>query len=61
MPTQPEPQKKQSGVSGLALVAGLFIGMGAGFLTDELVAGIFLGMGGGFLGMAILRIKLGEW
>ena len=61
MSPQSEQPKKQKGVSGLAIPAGLFIGMGLGFLTDNLVAGIFLGLGGGFLVMIIVRIKVGEW
>ncbi len=43
--------------SGLFIPAGIFIGMGVGFMTDQLVGGLFLGMGFGFLGMAISRIK----
>ena len=61
MPTQSEQPKIQKGVTGLAIPAGLFIGMGLGFLTDNIVAGIFLGLGGGFLVMLIVRAKLGEW
>ncbi len=61
MSNESEQPKKQKGVSGLAIPAGLFIGMGVGFLTDNLVAGIFLGLGGGFLIMLIVRAKLGEW
>ena len=61
MPTQSKQQKKNNGVSGVAVPAGIFIGMGVGFLIDNLTAGIFLGLGGGFLGMIILRIILGEW
>ena len=61
MPTQSEQQKNKKGVTGLAIPAGLFIGMGFGFLTDNLVAGIFLGLGGGFLVMLFVRAKLGEW
>ena len=61
MSAQSEQPKKQKGVSGVAIPAGLFIGMGIGFLTDELVAGIFLGLGGGFLIMLLVRAKLGEW
>lgn len=53
--------KNQKGVSGVAVPAGIFIGMGIGFLTDNLTAGIFLGLGGGFLGMILLRIIFGEW
>ena len=61
MSTQSEKPRKQKGVSGVAIPAGLFIGMGIGFLADNLIAGIFLGLGGGFLIMLIVRAKLGEW
>ncbi len=61
MSTQSEQPKKRKGVTGLAIPAGLFIGMGFGFLADNLIAGIFLGLGGGFLVMLIVRAKLGEW
>ena len=61
MSTQSEQPKKQKGVSGVAIPAGLFIGMGVGFLVDNIAAGIFLGLGSGFLAMIIIRIKLGEW
>jgi hypothetical protein len=61
MATNSEQPKMRKGITGLAIPAGLFIGMGVGFLTDELVAGLFIGMGGGFLVMIILRIIVGEW
>ncbi len=61
MSTQSEETKKQWGVTGVAIPAGLFIGMGFGFLVNNITAGIFLGLGGGFLvmfiGMLILRIR----
>ena len=61
MSTQPEQPKKRTGVTGVAIPAGLFIGMGAGLLVDNMTAGIFLGLGSGFLGMIVLRVILGEW
>ena len=61
MSTQPEQPKKRKGTTGLAIPAGLFLGMGIGFLVDDITAGMFLGLGGGFLGMIILRLILGEW
>ena len=61
MSTQSEQPKKHKGVSGVAIPAGLFIGLGVGFLVDNITAGIFLGLGGGFLIMMIVRAKLGEW
>jgi hypothetical protein len=47
--------KKDEDMSGLFIPAGLFIGMGLGFLYGQLVAGLFIGLGFGFLGMAISR------
>jgi len=48
----------------VAIPAGLFIGMGIGFLVGNITAGIFIGLGSGFLammiGMLILRIKSGR-
>jgi hypothetical protein len=61
MSAQPEEPKKRKGITGLAIPAGLFIGMGVGFLIDNITAGIFLGLGGGFLTMIILRLIIGEW
>lgn len=61
MSTQSEQPKKQKGMTGLAIPAGLFTGMGVGFLIDNIAAGIFLGLGGGFLTMLFFRVKLGEW
>ena len=61
MSTQSEETKKQWGITGVAIPAGLFIGMGIGFLINNITAGIFLGLGGGFLamliGMLILQVK----
>lgn len=61
MTEQPEKPKKQKGISGLAIPAGLFIGMGIGFLVDNITAGIFLGLGCGFLLMLFIFLKKGEW
>ena len=61
MSTESENPKSHKGVSGVAIPAGLFIGMGIGFAVDELVAGLFIGLGAGFLIMLIVRAKLGEW
>ncbi|MFC1963547.1 hypothetical protein ACFLVL_02885 [Chloroflexota bacterium] len=53
MSTESEEQKKQWSITGVAIPGGLFIGMGIGFLIDNVTAGLFLGLGGGFLGMLI--------
>ncbi len=61
MSTKSEEQKKQWGITGVAIPGGLFIGMGIGFLIGNVTAGLFLGLGGGFLammiGMLILQFK----
>ncbi len=41
--------------AGLFIPAGLFIGLGTGFLINEVVAGVLLGLGIGFLAMAITK------
>ena len=46
-------KKDKGGVGGLFIPAGLFIGMGIGFLTDKLVAGMYIGLGIGFALFAI--------
>jgi hypothetical protein len=61
MSPQSEEQKKQWGITGVAIPGGLLIGMGVGFLVGNIVAGLFIGLGGGFLammiGMLILQFK----
>ena len=42
--------------SGLFIPAGLFLGLGMGFIYGQVVAGIFLGLGVGFVAMAISRM-----
>ena len=56
-----EQSKKNKGVSGVAIPAGLFIGLGVGFLVNNVTAGLFLGLGAGFLVMLVVRAKLGQW
>jgi len=43
----------KKGVGGIFIPAGLFIGMGIGFLTDQLISGLFIGLGAGFALLAI--------
>ena len=56
-----EPKKKAKGVTGLAIPAGLLIGLGVGIVFDNVSAGVLIGLGCGFLGMIVLRVILGEW
>lgn len=46
-------KKDKKGIAGVFIPAGLFIGMGIGFLTDNLVPGMFIGLGAGFALFAI--------
>ncbi len=41
--------------AGLFVAAGVLLGIGAGFLFDQLVAGLFIGLGLGLLAMAIIK------
>ncbi|UCE98546.1 MAG: hypothetical protein JSV74_00920 [Dehalococcoidia bacterium] len=61
MSPQSEEEKRQWGVTGVAIPAGILIGLGIGFLMDDIVPGILIGLGVGFLfmmiGMIILQFK----
>lgn len=48
-------KKKKDDRSGLFIPAGLFIGMGIGFIIDKLVGGMFIGLGVGFFAMAVAK------
>ena len=49
-------KKERHGRGSLFIPAGLFIGMGVGFLTNMLIPGIFIGLGAGFLLYAITNL-----
>jgi hypothetical protein len=61
MSPQSEEEKRQWGVTGVAIPAGILIGLGIGFLVDNIVPGVLIGLGIGFLfmmiGMLILQFK----
>lgn len=46
-------RRDDKGIEGLFIPAGIFIGMGIGFLVDNLPGGMFIGMGCGFAAFAI--------
>ena len=52
-------KKKDKNMGGLFIPAGLFIGMGFGFIYDNLTAGLFIGLGAGFaaFGLSALIFK----
>jgi hypothetical protein len=47
---------KKEGPEGIAIPAGLFVGMGIGFLTDNFVAWMFIGLGAGFAFMLLAKL-----
>ena len=49
-------KKEESDHSGLLIPAGLFLGLGFGFVFNQIVAGVLIGLGVGFLSMAIFKI-----
>lgn len=46
-------KKESKGIAGLFIPAGIFIGMGLGFIFNNLPAGMFIGLGVGFVAFAI--------
>ncbi|MCB9359632.1 hypothetical protein H6503_06900 [Candidatus Woesearchaeota archaeon] len=50
-----QKKSKLNDISGLFIPAGLFIGMGIGFVTGQLVGALFIGLGCGFLGMILAK------
>ena len=51
-----ESSSSKYGLGGLFIPAGIFIGMGVGFIIDNLVGGLFVGMGLGFFAFALTAI-----
>ncbi|MFC1921218.1 hypothetical protein ACFLYQ_05790 [Chloroflexota bacterium] len=64
MSKKSDDEKKQWSITGIAIPGGLLLGMGIGFLVDNITAGLFIGLGSGFLimmvGMLFLRMRSGE-
>lgn len=61
MADRSEDEKSQWNIVGIAIPAGVLIGLGVGFYTDNIPGGIFIGLGSGFLamflGMLILKTR----
>jgi hypothetical protein len=43
--------------AGMAIAGGLLLGLGVGFLINNIVAGLFIGLGCGLLAGALLARK----
>jgi hypothetical protein len=54
-------REKKWGTAGIFIPAGLFIGMGIGWIFGYLVQGLFIGLGAGFLAMAITAFVMGKY
>jgi hypothetical protein len=48
-------KKQKEDRSGLFIPAGIFLGLGFGFLYNNLVAGLFIGLGAGFVLTAVAQ------
>ncbi len=48
--------KQDKDKSGLFIPAGLFLGLGFGFMYSNLTAGLFIGLGAGFLAMGLFHL-----
>jgi len=51
-----QPVKSSKSAAGVFIPAGIFIGMGIGFIFDNLAAGLFIGMGAGFAVFAVTSL-----
>lgn len=54
--TPPKQRKKDDDPEALFIPAGVLLGLGFGFVFDNIVAGLFLGLGIGFLIFAFLSV-----
>jgi uncharacterized membrane protein len=46
--------------AGLAIPAGLFVGMGIGLIFDNFIAWLFIGLGIGFIAALVLKFVFKE-
>jgi hypothetical protein len=53
-------RKKDDGIAGFSVPAGIFLGLGLGFLFGNLVGWMFVGLGSGFVVMMFLKFLLKE-
>jgi len=55
---QEERSKRAWEAVGVLVPGGLLVGMGIGWIFDQLVPGLFIGLGAGMLLMAALQVFL---
>jgi hypothetical protein len=51
-----EQEMRRNNGAGIFIPAGIFLGLGAGFLFNNIPAGLFVGLGAGFLLFAIFMV-----
>jgi len=51
-----DKEKDKKGAGALFIPGGLILGMGIGFLVDNITAGMFIGLGAGFILFAFTLI-----
>ena len=51
-------RKDRRGASALSIPAGLFLGMGTGWVFNNLIPGMFVGLGAGLLVFAIMMVAV---
>jgi len=56
MTTNDKEKQSQENKSALFIPAGLVLGMGCGFIFDNVVAGLIIGLGIGMVVFAILKV-----
>ncbi|MEZ4521941.1 MAG: hypothetical protein R3A46_09920 [Thermomicrobiales bacterium] len=59
MSSHQDERRNWSGAEGLAIPAGLFIGIGIGMVIGHVAAGVMIGLGCGFLAMMVVRMASG--
>jgi hypothetical protein len=56
MAKEEKKKSRRNTYGGIFIPAGLFIGMGIGWLVDYMVAGLFIGLGAGFAAYAAVML-----
>ncbi|MDD5417683.1 MAG: hypothetical protein PHW96_02225 [Candidatus Nanoarchaeia archaeon] len=51
-------QKQNENPGGLFIPAGVLLGLGFGFLFNNIAAGLFIGLGSGFVGFAVSEFAM---
>lgn len=49
-------EKRKEDAAGIFVPAGLLVGIGIGFIYNNIPAGTLIGLGAGFLAMAIVKL-----